>query len=397
MKKIGILFLMSAFFACSEEFKHAPTGGDSNAPEPLKSAQVKENIAGGAVITYELPDNSDALYVKAVYTTSQGVEKDVIASSYLNSLTIKGLGNTNARTVKLYVVNRQEKTSAPMEVTINPLTPPVQKIKNSLTYTTDFGGFLVTYDNEDREDVSINVLARDSTGTEMLDYDALYTPLAVGQYAVRGLPDTENRFGLYVRDRWDNISDTVFFTLTPWREDYLDKLLFRHIVVAGDYPSWTNYGGTVGRLWDGLIFTDGDNYGSTLDGPLPHRLTIDLGVSVKLSRFKLWQRAHEVTFYQHAEPKHYKVYGRLDDPGQGNAADVMEGWTLLRECHSFKPSGLPLGQVSNEDWDYMKNGEEYLFPLDAAPVQYVRLEFLESWSGRSMTNFGEISFWGTIQ
>ncbi|GHT24390.1 hypothetical protein FACS189430_09210 [Bacteroidia bacterium] len=390
---------MLAFFACSEELKHEPIGGsDSNAPDPLKSAQVKENIAGGAVITYELPDNTDALYVKAVYTTSQGVEKDVLASSYVSTLTIKGLGDTHARTVKLYVVNRQEKASSPVEVTINPLMPPVEKIKNSLVYAVDFGGFLVDFNNEDREEVSINVLAGDSTGMEMLTYDALYTSLAGGQYAVRGLPDKENRFGLYVRDRWDNISDTVFFTLTPWREDFLDKTLFKQIVVAGDVASWTNWGGRVTYLWDGIIFTGSDNYGSTNDGiPFPHRLTIDLGVSVKLSRFRLWQRAHEVTFYQHAEPKHYKVYGRPDDPGTGNAADVMDGWTLLRECHSFKPSGLPLGQVSNADWDYMRPGEEYLFPLDTEPVRYVRLEFLESWSGMLMTNFGEISIWGTIQ
>ncbi|MDR0815730.1 MAG: DUF4959 domain-containing protein [Bacteroidales bacterium] len=388
---------MLAFFACSEELRHEPIGGgDSNAPDPLKSAQVKENIAGGAIITYELPDNTDALYVKAVYTTSQGMEKDVIASSYLNSLTIKGLGDVNARTVKLYAVNRQEKASSPVEVTINPLTPPVEKIKNSLAYTVDFGGFLIDFTNDDKEEVSINVLAGDSTGLEMLTYDALYTSLAGGQYSVRGLPNIENRFGIYVRDRWDNISDTLYFTITPWREDYLDKTLMKVFYVAGDV-SFDQQGGKAASLFDEIKFTGSNLALTSTPVDFPHRLTIDLGVFAKLSRFKLWQRGHTATVYQHGEPYHYKLYGRIDDPGIGNPDDVLEGWTFLRECYSFKPSGLPLGQFSNEDWDYASAGEEYSFPRDIDPVRYVRLEILESWSGMLLTNFSELSFWGEVQ
>jgi hypothetical protein len=397
MKNISILFLMLAFFACSEDFKHEPIGGgDSNTPGPLKNAQVKENIAGGAIITYELPDNLDALYVKAVYTTSQGIQKDVIASSYLNSLTIKGLGDTNARNVKLYVVNRQEKTSSPVEVTINPLTPPVEKIRNSLAYATEFGGFIIDFTNDDKEDISINVLVGDSTGMEMLNYDALYTSLAGGQYMVRGLPNKENRFGIYVRDRWDNISDTLYFTLTPWREDYMDKKLFKALNIAGDVL-WNQQAGLPERAWDDIIF-NGSNYACT-STPLdfPHRFTLDMGVSVKLSRFKMWQRGHAATLYQHAEPYHYKIYGRLDDPGIGNATDVWEGWTFLRECYSFKPSGLPINNNSDEDWEYSRAGEEYSFPRDIEPVRYIRIEFIESWSGMLCTNFGELAFWGELQ
>jgi hypothetical protein len=397
MKNVGILFLMLAFFACSEEWKHEPIGGSgSNAPDPLKSAQVKENIAGGAIITYELPDNTDALYVKAVYTTSQGMEKNVIASSYLNSLTIKGLGDVNARTVQLYVVNRQEKASSPVEVTINPLTPTVYKIKNSLVYTNDFGGFLIDFTNDDREEVSINVLAGDSTGMEMLNYDALYTSLPGGPYSVRGLPNVENRFGIYVRDHWDNISDTLFFTLTPYREDYLNKKLFKAISVAGDV-GWSQYGGTPQKAFDDIIFVEDGFACTALPEEFPHRLTLDLGVSVKLSRFKIWQRGHTATLYQHAEPRHYKLYGRPDDPGIGNTADVMEGWTFLKECFSFKPSGLPMGQYSTADREYAIAGEEYALPRDIENVRYVRLEVLDSWSGMLMTSLGEVAFWGEIQ
>jgi hypothetical protein len=398
MKNIGIFFLMLVLFSCSEDFKHEPiaeTG--SGTPDPVKNAQVKENISGGAIITYDLLKNVDALYVKAVYTTSQSVQKEVIVSSYLNTLTIKGLGDTNERIVRLYVVNRQEKSSSPVEVVINPLAPPVDKIRNSLVYTNDFGGFVIDFENKDKEEVSINVLVQDSTGVEMQLYDALYTSRTEGKYAVRGLPNKENRFGVYVRDRWDNISDTLYFTLTPWREDYLDKKLFRYKSVAGDC-TWTEYGHKTTEAFDDIT-TNAENYVHT-PYPLafPHRYTLDLGVSVKLSRFKLWQRPHRSSVtYQHGSPYYYKIYGRTDDPGVGKPDDVLSGWTLLTECYSFKPSGLPVGQLSDEDWAYALAGEEYSFPRDIESVQYLRFEFIESWSGMLCTDFSELAFWGEIK
>ncbi len=397
MKKICILFSLAwVLFSCSEDFKHEPMGGTgSSAPNPVKNARVEKNIPGGAIITYDIPDNVDIQYIKAVYKTSQGIEKDVKVSSYSNRLTIEGLGDTQERKVQLYAVNRQEKQSAPTELTINPLTPPVVIIRNSLTYSADFGGFVINFENEEKEEVAISVLVRDSVTAEFIPYDALYTSIPQGTFPVRGLPDKESDFAVFIRDRFDNASDTLFFTLTPWREDYLNKKLFRHLFLIGDV-TWNNYSNGNPLSWfDDVI--GNSNWGHTAY-PLefPHRYTLDLGVNVRLSRFKLWQRPGDDVLYQHGAPKYYKVYGRADDPGSGNDSDPMQGWTLLMECNSFKPSGLPLGQNSSEDQEFAAKGEEFSFPRTIPEVRYIRFEMLESWSGMKCSVVSEVAFWGEV-
>lgn len=397
MKNIYILFCLLILFSCKEDFEHEPIGGGGgSAPQPVKNAQVLRNTPGGAIIKYELPENVDIQYVKAEYTTSKGVARDVKSSSYVDTLSIKGLGSTEPMVVKLYAVNRKEKASEPVEITINPLTPPIQSIHNSLQYAVDFGGFLLNFkDNISKEEVSIHVLVKDHDTQEFADYDATYTSLEQGSYPVRGLPDLENDFGVYIRDRWDNISDTLYFTLTPWPEYYLDKALFRNISLAGDV-GWNYHGGAPQKAFDDVI-GNGNFAHTNFPEEFPHRYTLDLGVNVKLSRFKLWQRPGDDVLYQHGAPKYYKVYGRADDPGSGNTESPLDGWTLLMECTSFKPSGLPLGQNSSEDMEYAAQGEEFSFPRDMTPVRYIRFEMIESWSGMKCSVVSELAFWGDIK
>ncbi|MDR2474209.1 MAG: DUF5126 domain-containing protein [Tannerella sp.] len=391
------LFCTLSLFSCSEQFRHEPTGVQTaGLPLPVNQAQVKRNIPGGAVIGFDIKGNTNAAYIKAVFTGSDGAERNVIVSSYVDTLTIRGLGNTDARTVRLYAVNRQEKTSSPVEVVINPLTPPVEQVFGSLKYAVDFGGFVIDFgENVEKDDLAIHFIRKDSTGSAFEPYDALYTSLESGVFVVRDLPAVSNEFGLFIRDRWDNISDTLIFSATPMREDYLNKKLFKRSYPAGDVM-WNFFsGGAFERAYDDIV--SNGNYAHT-DYPVefPHRYTLDLGVNVILSRFRLWQRPGSTVLYQHGAPKYYKVYGRADDPGFGNAENVLEGWTLLRECTSFKPSGLPLGQYSAEDEEYNGRGEEFSFPRDIQPIRYIRFEFLESWSGMKCSVVSELAFWGEI-
>lgn len=392
---IFILFLACMFFACSEDFKHEPLGGGgSAAPDPVKNVKIEKNTPGGAIITYDIPDNVDVQYVKAVYENSQGKMSEVRGSAYINRLEIQGLGDTRERTVKLYAVNKKENQSAPVELKINPLTPPITTIFKSLKYEPGFGGFVVNFENEERNEISINVLYRDSATQNMMFYESFYTSLEQGVYPVRGLPAKENRFGVYVRDRWENNSDTVYFSLTPWPEQLLDKKMFGNLNLTGD-AVWSEWAGQPQYAYDDKL--DITNYAHTAY-PLafPHRYTLDLGVNAKISRFKFYQRPGEGILYEHGNPKSYRVYARTDNPSPGNPDDVMEGWTLVMECNSFKPSGLPVGQVSPEDEEYAAGGEEYEFPRDMGPVRYIRFEIVESWSGMECSVIGEFTFWGQV-
>lgn len=397
MKRIilNILCLVFiAFASCKEENLLQPYGGDEKGtPGSVSNVRV-ENIPGGAVLRYDLPKDPDLLYVKAVYTTTNGIQQSVSASAFVDSLKITGLGNTNDYLVRLYAINHMEKASSPVDVTITPQKPPVQMVFETLNYSIDFGGFVVTFDNKSKSDVAIYILRMDSTGREMEFYDAMYTSQEVGKYPVRGLPNKENTFGVYVRDRYDNMSDTLVFTGIPFREDELNKSLFHDIQVPGDVK-WDLYNGAPTRAWDNIV--SNGNYAHT-DFPLefPHRFTIDLGVEVKLSRFRFWQRPGNDVLYQHGAPKHYKVYGRADKPEGGSSSDPMAGWTLLMECNSVKPSGLPLAQNSSEDEEFAAKGEEFSFPRDISKVRYLRFEMLQSWSGMKCSTIGEVSFWGEI-
>jgi hypothetical protein len=391
-----MMVFVFSFVSCTKDEGHKPiVEGNETVPGPVKNV-TPENIPGGAILRYELPDNVDLLYVKAVYT-SNNVQLETRASAYVTNLTIEGFGNTDERIINVYAVNRMEKESVPTEVRIKPLTPSIIKVRESIGHIVDFGGFVVSFTNIDQAEVAIYVLVKDSVEQRFNEYDAMYTSMAEGSFPVRGLPDKETDFGLYVVDKWNNYSDTMFFTETPWREDYLQKSGFKYRKVHGDAPSWNNYsGGKPENAWNDKV-SNGEYAHTQFPLDFPHRFTIDLGVDVKLSRFKLWQRPGADVLYQHGAPKYYNVYGRLDDPGAGNADDVLDGWTLLRSCTSLKPSGLPLGQNSGEDEEYAALGEEYSLPRDIPVVRFVRFEMLESWSGMLCSVIGELAFWGEIQ
>jgi hypothetical protein len=398
MKHIYLLFCLFILFSCKNDFEHEPIGGKGGAaPDPVKNARVLRNTPGGAVLAYELPENVDIQYIRAEFTSSSGRVRNVKTSAYLDTLVISGLGDTSPRTVRLYTVNRKESVSQPVEVTINPLTPPIESIRNSLEFSVDFGGFLLQFkDNDAKEEVSIYVLKQTEDMDELVEHQILYTSQQNATLTVRGLPPEENMFGVYVRDRWDNVSDTLFFSLTPWREDYLDKKLFQYIAIAGDV-TWNNYsGGANHHAYDDVI-GNGNYIHTPFPEEFPHRYTLDLGVEVQLSRFLLWQRPGADVLYQHGAPKHYKMYGRATDPGAGNINDPLDGWTLLTECFSFKPSGLPLGQNSSEDESYAAAGEEFMFPRDIPVVRYIRLETHESWSGMKCSVVSELAFYGEVK
>src|SRR5690606_16152542 len=83
---------------------------------------------------------------------------------------------------------------------------------------------------------------------------------------------------------------------------------------------------------------------------LPNQsLTLDLGVDVKLSRFKIWQRQdYPAAIFGVSNLRRLEVWGRPDSP---NGSGDWLGWTQLIVCNIIKPSGLPDGQLSNEDME----------------------------------------------
>jgi hypothetical protein len=139
--------------------------------------------------------------------------------------------------------------------------------------------------------------------------------------------------------------------------------------------------------------------GSDVTG-FPQWITIDLGVTARLSRFMFWDRGAGTGswIYTHGNVKHMELWGSTDPNPDGS----FDGWTKLIDVHSFKPSGLPPGDNTSEDVEYAAAGQEFMFPLDTPPVRYIRLVCIESWtappeSPNGFMHISEVSFWGQDQ
>lgn len=387
---LGILFS----WGCEED-KHGPYGTDGISPDKVMVDEIV-NLPGGAIIYYNAPDDVDVLYVKALFDDSKGKQREVKASAVIDSLVIEGLGAVDDYNVSLYAVDRGENVSEVTNVVITPLEPAVQQILPTLRGEVDYGGIKVSYENMTRAEVSLNVTVYDSLQEKMVYRESFFTSQKSGAYSFRGYKSERTRFGVYVEDRWGNQSDTIFFEVTPIPDEFLDKSRFSVFKLRGD-KDFNKYDFGADQMWDNR-WSDQWNCGHSPFEPLPHHLTIDLGTTVKLSRFKLYQRGG-TELYKHGNMKHFKIYGIKDinDLPAYDSENPNAGWTLLKECFSFKPSGLPVGQTTAEDHEFQAKGEDFEFDVDnLVEVRYVRIENLETWSGQEVTVIGELSFWGEI-
>lgn len=403
MKRYIFLFAAVLMFlsACKENTLLSPYGkNDGIAPGTVSDVSVR-NFSGGATLKYTLPKDVDLAYIKARYVDSNGKECEAVASAYVDSLVIKGLGEARDYEVALVACDKFENESEAVMTKISPTTSPVDLVFESLECTIDFGGFLIEFKNPEMADVGIYITQLNELSNEQEYYDSYFTKRAAGSYAVRGLPAKENEFGVYVQDKWNNKSDVKTFVGTPLLEEELDKKKFLWVdykKVPGDLTRDDMYdpgNSTVDKLWDGEI-NNWNYYNSKLDLAFPHRFTIDLGELVKLSRLKIWQRDGEECVWKHAMWKRFNVWGcsELPDWNTQPEDDPMNGWTKLGEFISVKPSGSPVGVVTDEDMQLVKDGEEFSFLATSPVVRYIRFEILEAHSLMRSSGMSEIALWG---
>ncbi|MEN7547623.1 DUF5000 domain-containing lipoprotein [Rapidithrix thailandica] len=385
-KRLFYISLILLVHSC-QELTTGPINSDSTPPAPVTGVEVK-SIPGGAKLSYVPPDDKDLLYVKAVFTTKEGgQQKEVKASLYENQMTIEGFGDTLLHQVMLYAVDRGENVSEPISVNVKPLKPPFQNIFETLEITEDFGGARFSWENTFESPVAIILLAPDSL-QKMSIYEMVYTSELRGTRSIRGFDPEKQKFAVLIRDRWDNYSDTLTKEIIPMYEEEMDKSKFQPVYLAND-NEWDAWEGEFEYIYDDDLETFNHTAGGT---GWPQQLTIDLGVTVKLSRYKLWQRQGGYS-YKHGNFKKWEIYGRADVPEDDGSWD---NWKKLMVCDSYKPSGLPIGQETNEDLAHMKAGDEFTFDLEGEPVRYIRIRVLETWSGATFSHMAEISFYGQI-
>lgn len=371
-----------------DEYAHKPQI-EGGTPDPVSNVRV-ENLAGAAEIYYTLPDE-EVSYVMAEYGTKAGEHKVAKSSIYKKSLRVEGFPSAGEYTVTLYAVGRSERRSEPISVKVNPETPPYLATFESLQVLDDFGGITVLASNDYQADLAVGVVTPDSTG-RWVSAGTYYTKMENVRYSLRGYEPEKRKFGVFIQDRWGNTSDTLYSDNLPLFEEEIDRTDFREVRL----PTDTYQGHSNGRLTISLMFNDiiNNNLNCFHTIPLsgiPQHFTFDMGITAKLSRFRLWHRWG--LYFNAGNPKRFEVWGSNDPNPDGS----WESWTKLGEYVSQKPSGLPIGELSAEDNEYMLAGEEFLFDVDNPPVRYLRFRILETWLGVDYISIQKLAFWGSIQ
>ncbi len=385
-KQILTVCMLGVVFNSCKQNELVPIENDDTKPGQVSNVSI-ESMPGMVKLSYNLPSDPDLLYVSAEYTDKYGKLIQNKASYYSNTLTIQGFADADKHKISIYAVDRSENRSEPVVVDANALTPPIFAVKSSLDLQADFGGVNVTYSNPDESDIAVVVSYKDSLGY-FVPNETVYTKLKQGTFTSRGLPSKPTVFAIYIRDRWNNRTDTVFKTLTPIFEKELNKANFKETVFPTDIGGYGN-GLVVSNIWDKKISADNSMWHSRGDAGMPMHISFDLGVTAKLSRFVLWQRPGPYVF-NHGNPKRYEVWGSTSPPSDGSYTN----WVLLKSCTSIKPSGQSVGINSKADVDACARGEEWNVPLNSPKVRYIRVKILENWIGGLQAHIGEMSFFG---
>jgi hypothetical protein len=291
----------------------------------------------------------------------------------------------------LIAVDRSRNESVAQTVTITPLTPDIVTIGNSLDVWDDFGGMSATWQNANKAEIAVNLLVKNQNN-EYMPLSTFYSSSQSGKGSARGFEaEVPIEVASYVEDRWGNQSETKYFTISPIFETEFDKSKFNGLELPTDGPLLGGY--PIARIWDGNTTNDGGIFGSTPGtGRWPQWITIDLGVVGTISRIVLWQRvsAMEYIWYE-GNLRRFEIWGQetLDPSGS------WDTWTLLQSCESIKPSGLPVGQMTDEDEFVARNGEEFIIYESTNPdVRYIRIKVLQTWASGGNFQIQEMKFFG---
>lgn len=383
------LILLLALAGCKEDRQYINLNDDL-APAPVANTRV-EAMPGAARIFYNLPSDESLRYVRAEYEIRPGEKKEARSSNYTNYIVVDGFPDTEEHEVRLFAVSKGEKSSEPVTVKIRCQLPPLQEVFNTLAFKETFGGLSVTYQNQGQASIAVTLYTPNASG-EMAEVDTYYSKSKEGKFFARGFAAEKRKFGVIVRDRWGNLSDTAFTELTPIFEELIPKPFQTFNLPTDTYEAHLA-NNTVDKIWDNVSGPAGVAVFHTKPGTgMPQHFTFDMKVKAKLSRYKFYHRGPPNSYaFKLGAPRKWEIWGSNSPDPQGS----WTGWVKLMDCESVKPSGNPVGVNTDEDNLYASTtGEDFTFPEDAPAVRYIRFKTLETWDYLDYIYVGELTFWG---
>ncbi len=369
---------------------------DTTAPGKL-SVQSVTPTSGGGIIHYNLPADNDILFVRADYINAQGDEVYRVSSKENDSIEISGLIDTSPVTVNLSVFDTSQNQSEVVSVDFSPNRSFIFDVLESLEITSDLGGVRVNWTNDEEKTVFIYVSITASDGEE--EIRILSSSNQNGARFVRGLAAEERNFSIKVEDFDGNSTpDTDFGNYTPLFEEKIDKTSWRlvsNLSVNGD--AWE--GQTV-NFWDDIVdtvSTNSDNsyfiiYRSLNGGVLrwPLDIVIDLNKTVKINRFKVWQRAfwyngpaNTAYYYQAENLRSFDIYV---------SNDKVE-WQLLGNFDIGDPSDGS-GNIPDEKIDEAAQGHDFNLEEVSPEFRYFKFSITANYGSDTYVHGSEISLFG---
>ena len=420
---------------------------DDVAPGPVTGVRV-ENRHGGARIEYQLPGDKDLLGVKAVYRFNEsGEDLEMFSSAFVDSILLKGYPDTKKHRVELYAIDKSMNLSVPVQIEIEPMTPPVQLIRESMEFIPTFGGIRGAWENPYHEDIALMLYVEDERG-EMVLNDTYYSNAGAGTYSFRGFTSEDTKFRVELRDRWSNYAEPMEFVEKPLHEIEIPGKDNNHnfwiwygfqdrtCLDRGDISSQT--GRVFERLFDGVYYPTGEtgwwnsgmNYLSNFipwteesswgknDYAFPMHLTLDMTKPASYSRFKFWIRGRPAGPWVVPCPIEFELWGTNElkplETGEdsriknlqywteweeiGGTGAWKNDWTKLGTYSVSLPSGARLSSdpITQEDRDFLANGFDFDIDEDVngLPFRYLRLVEYQQNDGSAQFQLGELKFFG---
>lgn len=371
--------------ACKEDLGTTePLSSDGKGPGVVSDVKII-NGPGSAVLHYKVPGDADLSYIKARYEIRPNVYRETKSSKSNDSLVVDGFGEEKSYKVELIAFDKGENSSLPVVVEVKPTTPPIISIAKTIELIDDFGGMGIIVNNPSESDFRILVSQKAPDSNMERPISSFYTKVKNISFNIRGYKSEPVTFVVVIIDKFGNTSLPIVKNILPIEELLLDQNLYRAIKYDNDTPPLSS-GRDIPVIWNNRFGDDAWHSGS---GTMPMSLSFDLGKKVKLSRFKYFPRTSSNSFiFNHYNLKRFEIWG------SNNPSSNWSSWELVGTYESKKPSGLPTGQLTNNDIVYARAGEEYGIVTSAPEIRYIRVKILESWSGLDGAQISEMQFWG---
>jgi len=368
---------------------------DPNLPAPAMVSDIKIiSSPGGLVLTYKVPNDPNFHYAKAVCEVRPGVFLEAKSSFYNDTLALQGFGDTMNYDIKVYSVGKNEKSSEPVTVSARPLNPPVRTVYKTLKLVPTFGGVQVAFKNPSMANIAI-VVMRDTTGLKTWStLETFYTGADSGQFSIRGMESVNQHFAIFLRDRWNNKSDTLQKELKPIFETKIPKNTWSVLELPNDQVALATPAYNLNNLWNGTFSWEGADlpYASDNNSKLPQSFSIDLGMKVSFSRIVEHQVPHD-HLYAGSAVKKFELWASNNPAPDGS----WSSWDSLGTFTSFKPSGLPAGQFNDDDKNYASFiGEDFEFNSVLPAYRYIRWKTLETYGSSGQVVIAELDVYGQI-